>query len=215
MIETSSRHLANITKVVICLRAIQSTRSCQSSLSSEHISTTFQSACHVSPRLPACLLSVWVSAGVSWPRTTYITNDDLPAQLPTTTSSSSSYWYLISLTTVFVCADSHRAAGLSTAGTVCTASRWTRRNSTILGFQLVVSIVTVPLTAARTDRLSDALSLQCKLQNVLYRYMFSYFARPASGSEVKIRSAVPENGCLIFFDGRKKQKKTKKQTKHL
>jgi len=26
---------------------------------------------------------------------------------------------------------------------------------------------------------------------------------------MKIRSAVPENGCLIFYDGRKKQKKTK------
>jgi len=27
-------------------------------------------------------------------------------------------------------------------------------------------------------------------------------------SFMKIRSAVPENGCLIFFDGRKKTKKT-------
>jgi len=31
---------------------------------------------------------------------------------------------------------------------------------------------------------------------------------------VKIRSAVPENGCLVFFDGRKKTKeKTKKRQK--
>jgi len=29
-------------------------------------------------------------------------------------------------------------------------------------------------------------------------------------SFMKIRSAVPENGCLIFFDGRKKQEKKKK-----
>jgi len=30
---------------------------------------------------------------------------------------------------------------------------------------------------------------------------------------VKIRSAVPENGCLVFFDGRKKQKKQKTEKK--
>jgi len=30
---------------------------------------------------------------------------------------------------------------------------------------------------------------------------------------MKIRSAVPENGCLIFFDGRKKTKKNKKKQK--
>jgi len=29
---------------------------------------------------------------------------------------------------------------------------------------------------------------------------------------MQIRSAVPENGCLIFFDGRKKQKKNRKKT---
>jgi len=28
---------------------------------------------------------------------------------------------------------------------------------------------------------------------------------------MKIRSAVPENGCLVFFDGRKKTKKNKKR----
>ena len=28
-----------------------------------------------------------------------------------------------------------------------------------------------------------------------------------------MRSAVPENGCLILFDGRKKQKKTTKKQK--
>jgi len=32
-------------------------------------------------------------------------------------------------------------------------------------------------------------------------------------SFMKICSAVPENGCLVFFDGRKKQKKTKKRQK--
>jgi len=32
-------------------------------------------------------------------------------------------------------------------------------------------------------------------------------------SFMKIRSAVPENGCLVFFDGRKKN--PKKQKKHL
>jgi len=34
---------------------------------------------------------------------------------------------------------------------------------------------------------------------------------------MKIRSAVPENGCLVFFDGRKKQKKNRKKTsvKHI
>jgi len=32
-------------------------------------------------------------------------------------------------------------------------------------------------------------------------------------SFMKIRSAFPENGCLIFFDGRKKQEKNKKKTK--
>jgi len=30
---------------------------------------------------------------------------------------------------------------------------------------------------------------------------------------MKIHSAVPENGCLIFFDGRKNKKKTKKRQK--
>jgi len=30
---------------------------------------------------------------------------------------------------------------------------------------------------------------------------------------MKIRSAVPENRCLVFFDGRKKNKKTKKEKK--
>jgi len=28
---------------------------------------------------------------------------------------------------------------------------------------------------------------------------------------MKIRSAVPENGCLVFLDGRKKEKKNRKQ----
>jgi len=28
---------------------------------------------------------------------------------------------------------------------------------------------------------------------------------------MKIRSAVPENGCLVFFDGRKKTKKKQKK----
>jgi len=35
---------------------------------------------------------------------------------------------------------------------------------------------------------------------------------------MKIHSAVPENGCLVFFDGRKKTKQNKKQKtekKHL
>jgi len=34
---------------------------------------------------------------------------------------------------------------------------------------------------------------------------------------MKIHSAVPENGCLVFFDGRKKQKKTenRKQKKNI
>ena len=34
---------------------------------------------------------------------------------------------------------------------------------------------------------------------------------------MKIRSAVPENGCLVFFDGRKKTKKNRKKTsvKHI
>ena len=31
-------------------------------------------------------------------------------------------------------------------------------------------------------------------------------------SFMKIRSAVPENGCLVFFDGRKKNKKNKNKT---
>jgi len=30
---------------------------------------------------------------------------------------------------------------------------------------------------------------------------------------MKIRSAVPENGCLVFFDGRKNKKKQKKTEK--
>ena len=30
---------------------------------------------------------------------------------------------------------------------------------------------------------------------------------------MKIRSAVPENGCLVFFDGREKTKKNRKQNK--
>ena len=30
---------------------------------------------------------------------------------------------------------------------------------------------------------------------------------------MKIRSAVPENGCLVFFDGRKKQKNNKETEK--
>jgi len=30
---------------------------------------------------------------------------------------------------------------------------------------------------------------------------------------MKIRSAVPENGCLVFFDGRKKNKKQKETEK--
>jgi len=35
-------------------------------------------------------------------------------------------------------------------------------------------------------------------------------------SFMKIRSAVPENGCLIFFaDGKKHKKKTKKKKKYL
>jgi len=33
---------------------------------------------------------------------------------------------------------------------------------------------------------------------------------------MKIRSAIPENGCLIFFGGRKKKQKTKKTSaKHI
>jgi len=34
---------------------------------------------------------------------------------------------------------------------------------------------------------------------------------------MKIRSAVPENGCLVFFDGRKKTEKKQKKTsvKHI
>jgi len=35
---------------------------------------------------------------------------------------------------------------------------------------------------------------------------------------MKIHSAVPENGCLIFFDGRKKQEKKQqknREKKHL
>jgi len=32
---------------------------------------------------------------------------------------------------------------------------------------------------------------------------------------MKIRSAVPENGCLVFYDGRKKQKKNKKHLQNI
>jgi len=34
-------------------------------------------------------------------------------------------------------------------------------------------------------------------------------------SFMKIRSAVPENGCLVFCGGRKKREKTKKSVKHI
>jgi len=33
-------------------------------------------------------------------------------------------------------------------------------------------------------------------------------------SFMKIRSAVPENGCLVFFDGQKKKQKTKRDKKN-
>jgi len=71
---------------------------CRSYVSRRSILNTLvqPSSKHVSP--PVCL-SVCVSAGVGWPRTTYITYDDLPVQ---PCRCISSYWYLISSATAFV-----------------------------------------------------------------------------------------------------------------
>ena len=86
----TGRHLANIIKVVCNLLSRLGARPSitrQSSLNSEHISTT------VPVNMSAACLPVSVSAGVGWPQSTYITQEHLPAQ-PCSSSSSSSYWYL-------------------------------------------------------------------------------------------------------------------------